>query len=277
MKPWQLMRRFAAPGSGGSAEGALWESRINALGGSVTSGERAIAGALIAAIQGASYGSKVVYLLPFIGDGVACARVPLRDSFNVGAASSTGFVDADCTTASGLNNSSGASKYLDTGIKPSQLGASNNGGLGWWELAWGNNGVQPMGSYSWSYPPDERFVLDLRGSFQRFRWGGATNSTAGPSGSAGNGHYYGQRSSDALRRIFKDGSSLGSDGTATDAASHADEQTILVCAAKANFAGVETWAGRGGVAYLTDGTLSDSDAAAFHTLLGTYLITPTGR
>jgi hypothetical protein len=37
------------------------------------------------------------------------------------------------------------------------------------------------------------------------------------------------------------------------------------------------WKGRCAVAYATDGTLSGTEVADLHTLLDTYLITPTGR
>lgn len=272
--------------SGGSydAETLTWETRINALGGSVTTQEKDWADALINAIQAATYGSKIKYLLPFIGDSIAAHRVPLRDSLAVGAATLVGptpLTDANCDTATGLVNSTEQSGALDTKIKPSQLGTSNNGGLGWYERAWGAGvGVEPIGTSGSNNSPDQRFVLDLRSSFQRFRWGGVTNSQAGPVTTAGSGHYYGQRSSSTLRRIYKNGLSLGDDGTNGDSATRANETTIWVCGCL-DSSGVGTvqafWKGRGACAYLTDGTLSDADVADFHALLGTYLITPTGR
>lgn len=276
-----MMRRFGAVSGGGgggggyAAETTTWESRIIALGGSVTTVEKDLADALIKAIQAASYGAKIVYLLPFIGASIAAHRVPLRDSLDVGAATSTGFTDADCDTATGLDNSAEANKWLDTKIKASQLGTSSNGGLGWYERAWGaGSNVEPMGSYN--SDASQRFNLDLRTSFQRFRWGATTGSQAGPATSASSAHYYGQRSSSTLRRIYKDGVSLGSDGTANDGTDSAGYQNIIVHGCN-NQVSPTPWKGRGACAYMTDGTLSDADVADFHTLLGTYLITPTGR
>lgn len=262
----------------------IYKARIAALGGSLTSTEEGYASDLITAIQGASYGSKIKYLLPFIGGNIGAQRVPLRDSLGVGPASLVGttvLTNSNCSTAGGLTNSTEQAGALDTKIKPSQLGASNNGGIGWYERNWGaGTGVEPAGTYGSNNSPDERYCLDLRSTLQRFRWGGASTSQAGPATTAGNGHYYGQRSSATFRRIYKDGASLGSDSTANEPANRANEQTIVVLGCREANAGgtfLSYWKGRGACAYLTDGTLSDADVAAFHTLLGTYLITPTGR
>jgi hypothetical protein len=285
MRPLLVMaaRGTASGGGGGySAETTAWINGITALSGSVTTSEKNIADAIIVAIQGASYGSKIKYLLPFIGGNIAAHRMPLRDSLAVGAASSLGtapFVDADCTTATGLSNSTEKDAYLDSLIKPSQVGTSDNGGLGWYErnIGLGSN-VEPIGVYGLSAStPVSRFVLDLRTSFQRFRWGDVAGSQAGPATTATNGHYYGQRSSTTLRRIYLNGASLGSDGTATTTDVGIADQTIMVMGCKTGSGSLTPWKGRGACAYLTDGTMSDADVAAFHTLLGTYLIAPTGR
>jgi hypothetical protein len=285
MRPLLVMaaRGTASGGGGGySAETTAWINGITALSGSVTTSEKNIADAIIVAIQGASYGSKIKYLLPFIGGNIAAHRMPLRDSLAVGAASSLGtapFVDADCSTATGLSNSTEKDAYLDSLIKPSQIGTSDNGGLGWYErnIGFGSN-VEPIGAYGLSTStPVSRFVLDLRSSIQKFRWGDTLGTPAGPATTATNGHYYGQRSSTTLRRIYVDGTSLGSDGTGADAVAGINDQTILVMGSRDSSGLKTSWKGRGACAYLTDGTMSDADVAAFHTLLGTYLIAPTGR
>jgi len=139
------------------------------------------------------------------------------------------------------------------------------------------SGVSPMGCYSSTNSPDQRFVLDLRSSFQRFRWGGVTNNQAGPATTTSSGHYYAQRSSSTLRRIYKDGASLGNDGTNSDAASRANEQSIILMGAKINGGSVETWKGVCGVAYLTSGDLTDGEVSDLHFLISVYLIGPTGR
>ena len=267
-------------------EFGIYKARIAALGASLTSTEDTYATNLINAIQAASYGSKIKYLLPFLGTSIDAARVPLRDSLNVGAADLTGplgsrFTNSNCRTAVGITNPTEQSCALATNIKPSQLGTSNNGGIGFYERNWGaGTGVEPAGCYGNTNSPDERYCLDLRSSMQRFRWGGASTSQAGPATTAGSGHYYGQRSSATLRRIYKDGTTLGSDGTANEPANRANELSMLaVGCQESNGTGpfFAYWNGRCAVFYFTDGTFSDADVAAFHTLLGTYLITPTGR
>lgn len=261
----------------GAGEVDLWESRIIALGGSVTPTERGYASDLIAAIRGSTYNSKIVYLLPFIGESIAAHRVPLRDTLNIGAALNTGFVDADCTTSGGIENPTEASKILNTQIAPGELGISNSGGMGFWERDIGlGTGVEPMGCYP-AGDNARRFVLDLRSSMQRFRWGATTGSEAGPGTTASSAHYYGQRSSATLRRIYKDGTALSPDGTSSDAATNAGLSDIRVMGCVTHTGALSYWKGRCAVAYLTDGTMSDTDVSDFHTLLDTYLITPTGR
>src|SRR5207342_282175 len=133
-----------------------------------------------------------IWLAPFVGSTIAEHRVPLRDTLAVGAMTSNGsspFTDADCDTSTGIVNSTEKNAYLGTQVQPSTTFAGRRGGLGFWErnIGLGTN-VEPMGCYS---SGGDRFVLDLRASFQRFRWGGVTSSQAGPATTATNGHYYG--------------------------------------------------------------------------------------
>jgi hypothetical protein len=210
-------------------------------------------------------------LLPLLGSNMAAARVPLRDALNAGTALNSNFVDADFAQSTGLQGN-GTNKILDLNIKPGDLGTSANGGLGYWESNISFAGdVEPMGCYG---GPSERFVLDLRSNVESFRWGTASNG-AGTSGPATSAHYYGQRSSPTLRELFKNGSSLGTN-TTSDSPASASNRAIRLMGSDENGALVY-WAGRCAVAYLTDGTMSSSDVSDFHTLLQTYLITPTGR
>lgn len=264
----------------GNAEHITYLSRIAALGGSLTAPEEALTLALIQQIQAASYGSKIRYLLPFVGAGIAANRVPLRDSFGVGAATLIGgtpLTDANCDTATGLVNSTEQAGCLNTLVSPLNFGSgAQNIGFGFWERNWGaGTGVEPMGCYEASNG-NNRWCLDLRASFERFRAGNVTNSQAGPASTASSAHYYGQRFSSTLRRIFKNGTTLGSDGTTLDIiAAVGDEVYVMGC--NQNGASVTYWKGRCAVAYITDGSLADADVAALHTLLDTYLVTPTGR
>lgn len=274
-----LLNPFRFGGSGYTSETNTWVSRIGALGGSVTTPEKDLADALIQQIQAASYGSKIIYLLPFIGGNIAAHRVPLRDTRNVGAAANSGFVDADCTTAGGIANPTEAAKILNTGITPVMLGApgTQRGGLFFWERNLGlGTGVEPMGCYDLFGGGTDRYVLDLRSTMQRFRWGNASGTLAGPGTTATNGFYYAQASSNTLRRIYKDGTTLGSDGTSSSTIICSNAY-IRVMGCVTHTTALTYWKGRCGVAGATDGTMSDADVAALYTLLDTYLITPTGR
>jgi len=253
-------------------ETLTWRSRVNAAGGTFETNSVALADALIVQLKTKSYESKIKYLLPLLGSNLAAARVPLRDTLGVGIATNTNFVDANFSQATGLQGN-GTSRYLDLLIKPSQLGTGSNGGIGYWEksVSFSGTGVEPIGVYG--VAASTRFVIDLRSAVRNFRWGTASNG-AGDTTAAGNGHYYGQRSSATLRRLYFNGSTLASN-TTSDAAAGTAEFNIRLLGC---YTGSSTyWAGRCAVAYLTDGTLSDADAADLHTLLTDYLITPTGR
>jgi hypothetical protein len=275
-----MMVQGAGGGGGGGsydAETVAWYTRIGALGGSVTTQEKDWANALILAIKGETYGAKIIYLLPFIGTSIAAHRVPLRDTLAKGAATNGGaspFVDADCTN-NGIANPTEKAAYLDTKIIPQDVN-SNNIGLGWYERAIGfGTGVEPMGVYDSTTAGNTRCVIDLRSNVQRFFYC-TTSNGASVATTAGNAHYYGQRSSATLRRLYKNGSTLASN-TTSDSGFGNNAYSILAMVMQNHLGIASYWKGRGACAYVTDGTLSDADVAAFHTLLGTYLITPTGR
>lgn len=274
-----MARRPVAGGGGGgyNAEVLLWQSRAQALGATPITTDLDILQALSVALAAESYSAKIKWLAAFVGSTIAEHRVPLRDSLSAGAMTSNGsspFTDADCDTATGIVNSTEKNAYLGTQLSAQVLnaGSPRRGGFGFWErnIGLGTN-VEPMGVYD---AGGARFCLDLRATFQRFRWGHVTNSQAGPATTATNGHYYGQSFSDSLREIYKDGSALGTNGTSTETTTP-DTSIVFVMGCNAS---IDTpWKGRCAVAYMTDGTLTSGNIAALHTLLGTYLVTPTGR
>lgn len=272
-----LRRAMMAGASSGEAD--VWEAAIIGLGGTITPTERGYADDLIAAIQAASYGAKIVYLLPFIGASIAAHRVPLRDSLGAGPATNGGtspFTDADCDTATGIVNSTEKDAWLSTGILPQSVN-SNNIGLGWYERNIGfGSSVEPIGCYDSTAGGSGRCVIDLRSNVQRFSHGNVSNSAATAT-TASSAHYYGQRSASTLRRLYKDGATVVSNTTADTGFVGGQSCTITVMGNQTHTGARTPWKGRGGCAYITDGTMSDADVADFHTLLGTYLITPTGR
>jgi hypothetical protein len=256
-----------------AAETIVWRDRVIAAGGGFENNSLAIANNLVRVLHGKSYYSKIKYLLPMLGQGIGAARVPLIDSLNVGAATNTSFLDADFNQSTGLQGN-GTTKRLDSLIKPSQLGTSNNGGLGWWEnnISLGGN-VQPIGCYNTA--STNRYVIDLRANVRNFRWGVPGNG-AGDTTTATNGHYYGQRSSSTNRSLYFNASLLNSNAT-NDATSGASDRSILIVGCDEGGSTITPWPGRGAMAYLTDGSLTTIEISDFDAVLRSYLFAPTGR
>ncbi len=222
-------------------------------------------------LQRKSYYFKIKYLLPMLGVGIGAARIPIIDILGVGAATNFAFVDGDFNQATGLQGN-GTTKYFDSLIKPSQIGSSSNGGLGWWEnnISFGGN-VEPMGTYSNDFA--NRFVLDFRSNVENFRWGNAGNG-AGTANTAINAHYYGQRSSVTNRELFRNGVSLGTNST-SDSATGASNHNMYIMGV---YDGSNTpWPGRCALVYYTDGTLSQTEITDFNITLIKYLMIPTGK
>lgn len=276
-----LLRNLMASGAAGgyNAEVTTWISRATALGATPITADKNILQALSVALAAESYSSKIIWLAPFVGSTIAEHRCPLRDTRGVGAMTSLGssaFTDADCDTTTGIVNSTEKNAYLNSLVRADQLSLSDttSGGMGFWERNWGaGTNVEPIGCYNAT--GTNRFVVDLRSSLQRFRWGDPTTSQAGPGTTAGSKHYYGQCiGSTNVTQIYANGASLGSDGTS---AASATNEEIYVMGCRQVAASSTPWKGRCAVAYLTDGTLSSGDVSALHTLLNTYIITATGR
>jgi hypothetical protein len=87
------------------------------------------------------------------------------------------------------------------------------------------------------------------------------------------GHYYGQRSSATSRTLYLNASAIGS-SSANVSVTGISDQTIQIMNRKGDtFFSDDTC----GVAYLTDGTLTQLEITNFHTALNTYLISATGK
>lgn len=251
-----------------------WEAAVLANGGTFGANSITWATALSNALAAASYSAKVVYLLPLLGSNLAAALVPLRNSLGAAPAGNTNFVNGDFSEATGLQGD-GSSKQIDTHLSPGGLGAGNNAGYGYWEnnINFGGTGDEAIGCYNTA--ATNRYVIGLRNTNRYFAFGSPGNSPSA-AGTAINAHYYAQRASAASREIFENGSSIATN-TTSDGTSGSTDDTIRVLGSREGTFGLFYWKGRCAASYLTDGTLSGADVAAFHTLLSTYLITPTGR
>jgi hypothetical protein len=262
---------YWAPGL--DAETITWRDRAIAAGGTFGANSINWADALIKAIKAGTFNSKIVALWPFLGGNLASARVPLRDALGVGISTNFNFVDADFNEASGLKGD-GASKVLDTLIKPSDLnGVTRNGGIGFWVTHLGAATFQEAAGLFSTASGGQIFSLHLRSTAEQFWWGDGSSPAVTASASS-TADYYGQRSSATNRKLYKNGVQIATntlagindagwaDGTMTLFDDHTDNGYCDH---------------RCGVAYFTDGTLTPTEIADLHTLLQTYLIGPAGR
>ncbi len=253
-----------------------WVGYVNSAGGGFAADSLDIARELMCQINLSGFAHKIQWLLPLLGTGIGAARAPLIDRLGDGLAVNNNFVNGDFSQSTGLQGN-GTNKTFDTGIKFTDLGTSSESGIGWWEnninLA-GN--VHPMGNYALGLLGQYRYVLDLRSFTRSYVYGATATNACGQAVSAVNGHYYGQRNSGSIRKIFLGGSQI-STNTFVGAENGVGSQTIVVCGNSNQSGAYEPWPGRCAVAYMTDGTLTDGEVATLHQILIDHLFIPTGR
>jgi hypothetical protein len=251
----------------------VWRDRILAAGGSVNDASIQIAEALIDAIQAASLNDKIKYLLPLLGQDLIAARVPLRDTFGVGIAGSTGFTAGDFSEATGLQ-CNGTNKFFDTLINPFVRFTNGNMGYGYRE---GNYVAPAYHVMGWSPNVSEIYNMNMRSDEARVFFGTIEAHNAA-SVAPGNGDWYFNRAAHNDHRLYLDGalahSNATSDGITVSVGSSAN--TFLL--GKLAYAGSD-FIGNALIQHMlmTDGTLTTPEAADLHTILDTYLFTPTGR
>ena len=253
-----------------------WIGYVNSNGGGFAGNSVDIAKGLVCQINLSGFGDKIKYLLPFLGTGIGAARAPLIDRLSAGSATNINFLNSDFSQSTGLQGN-GTTKALDTNVFFTQLGISNQSGIGWWEnnIDFSGN-VHPIGNYSIAIFGQQRFVLDLRSFTRSYVYGATATNACGQGVAAINGHYYGQRNAGPLRKIFLGGAPISSN-TFVGGENGLSNQTIIVCGYRDDLTNIGAWPGRGAVAYLTDGTLTDAEVAILHQILIDYLLTPTGR
>ena len=261
-------------GSGVSSDLAVcaWAERVSASGGTLSSSSVTLAEALMTAIRAAGVLPKVQMLMPLLGADLAAALQPLVDRCGC-SPMSVGFTDFDFAEGAGLQGAAG--KVIHLRVPASALGVWGNGGVGYWELS------MPMGVSStplmgYSYSPDARYGLFLRTSTPRqlFWWGAATPTEAGSTSvAATNGHYYGQRSSNTVRQLWADASLVGTSSTTADNTPDSDIVLMsLMGSVVSDTRVVDTYhLGRCGIAYFTDGTLTETEVSSLHTALAGWM------
>jgi hypothetical protein len=268
------------PGPSLHWETILWRDRALAAGGTFTDNSIAIADPLIRAINATTFNDKIIYLAPLLGANLATARVPLRDRLGVGISTANNFVEGDFSELVGMQGD-GISKSLDLLLTPQDVATylgANRIGYGWWEV----NVVPTLGQ-------DADVMGSQDGSQNQtiFRtpannnWEFQAGFFTGPSATLNprtRGHYYGQRSGNADRSLYRDAAPEDTNTTS--------DSTNLGTLAIAAFAfrdippngGIRRWyAGTAALIYVTSGDLTPQEIAEFDALLRTYLIDVTGR
>lgn len=256
-------------------ETRVWRQAVQNAGGGFQWNSVAIADAFVKRLRITSYYTKIKWLLPMLGTGIGAARVPLIDTLNIGAATSTAFVNADFNQSTGLQGN-GTTKYLDTLILPSLLGAGGNGGIGYVAETVDQSGTTSIVCGMLTAGNAQRYALDLRNTTtnQFFFWGASANA-ANQAQNAVAAHYYGQRSSTTSRELFLNATSIGTNTTSDSAANIGDNTLILM---GSNNSGTFAFnKGLCGAAYLTDGTLTPAEISDFNLLIRAYLLGPTGK
>ncbi len=274
---------YAKSGIPLQAETETWKAGVIAGSGTFESDSIAIADALVVALKAEAYYSKIIYLLPFLGSNMNAAKMPLIDTLAKGIAGNTGFVDADFSQATGLQLA--PTKFLASGHIVSDLNASALGGLGTWELnatrTHASNTINNHivgAAYQAAGSVVAQFSLQLYPTIDVIYRGLNASSEWALGGPSIGGFHYGQRSSSTLVRLFRNSGVVASNTNAYVGSANLETQAFTIGRMNNGVTDPNLKAnGRIGLILMTDGTLSDANVSALYTLLGTYLITPTGR
>ncbi len=256
-------------------ETVAWMNAARTSGGTFTTEAVVIANNLILALKSASFGAKILYLLPMLGGNLATALVPLRNKLGVGPATNTGFTNASFNQSAGLQGN-GVNQILDSLVQPDSLGVSTAGGVGWFE---NNIGSADRGPTGYAHNPgggSRAYGVFIAAASYGFDWGKGAEVLV--SGRPGNGHYYGQSPASDLRQMFFNGSLVGTDTTPAIVDDAAFSGIRLMGTDTSNVVpGPYFWGGRCACTYFTNGTMTVSEVATFNTILLSNLLRPSRK
>lgn len=257
---------------------ATWKTRVAANSGTLSVNSETYAQDLLDDLRAWDGYHKLRYTAAWLGADIPAFLVPVYDPALAGPMVNTGFVLADFGEATGVQGAGlvPGSKIITVPRTASELGATNNGGLGWRELdhdfpnqsSQSPVGFQHAGS-------GYAFSLRLNSTSEGFRWG-LTGNQAVTAVGATNAHYYGQRKSATDRKLYRDGSQIASNTTSDSAAN--SNATDFGNVGLHDLAGPTNyyWAGRSGFMYMTNGELTPAEITSLHTIIEDF-ITATGR
>jgi hypothetical protein len=268
------------PGPTYQSETLYYWGRILGQGGSISSADLDIADAFVVAWKASGLGSKLRYLLPFLGNDVTGALTPLIDRGSWGLMLNAGgspFVDADFSSSGGLVG--GANKILATPFTLGNLAGGANGGWGCYVLVQDTSGAGGgmIGTY-WDAGNTVLYGISDNGTDAVFRYGSVSSPTpttyTWPGTAPTRYDIYGQRLSQTDRRLYIDGAKVA---TSTASDNNGASSSSLRLMGDTLSGGVRDWAGTAGAAYWTTGGLTDAEVTTLHDLIEDYLITPSGK
>jgi len=252
----------------------LWEYEANEAGASYTQTETDAIKAFQTALGAKSYGENVKYVMPFFGSDVISSTLPIWNPNGWDAPTNSNFVDGDCSTVGGMDGD-GSSKILTMPFKYSDLGGLTRFGSGIWFNDWDTSGdAGGKINYMWNLAPNQAYGIGIDGTNLDFAAGAFANIARFVASGADNTSYYGQKTNDTSRKIFRTGLLLNED-TTNDIST--DMGYAFPFLFGDNFSGTRYNASSLHVAYYTDGGLSDANVLDLHNLIETHLITAVGR
>jgi hypothetical protein len=244
---------------------------LSANGGSWTESEEAAINTFLTALETKSYAFNVKYILPFVGEDMASTLIPILDRSGFGLPTNTAFVDADASTATGLQGD-GSSKILTMPFRYSELGGNPGGGFRWgcgvWGNVWNDGGTAGAAiNWMWNTGNTQLYGVQPGAAAQQFHSGTLGNDANGAETRANNENWYGQANGNANRRLFLDGAFIGNN---TNVVTDTNCGEFFPYLFGDNLGGTRYNASSVFLAYYTDGLMSDLDVADFHSLLAAF-------
>jgi hypothetical protein len=279
--------RLLRPRSTIHPEAADWANRVRANGGSVSGSTLNAVSRFCASIAAAGIRDRFYRLNLFCGTGLEACLVPLYRGQSLGGTQYGGttdtnngpFVSGDYveTGASGGLIGNGTSKHLSTGLAPNALPSVATGHLSYWT---GGGAVTATRIIIGTQDASHRYRWDMRtaaagGNLALF--GGnvaASNSTnPGPTTQAdfGAGMFTATRTSATALTIYKNGSTLGENPTATTSTTPAAHGNNWFVFAYNNSGTATDFYQHRLRAYSIGDGLTGAQVAAFYSAINTFM------
>lgn len=263
-------------------ETLIYWGRILGNGGTITETDLDIADSFVIAWKASGIGGKLRYLLPYLGDDWLAGQVPLIDKGGWGLPVMSGptpFNDSDFSRSTGLQGRADA--FIRFPFTPQGGSSGNNFGMGQWildnDFSLGGLGV---GTY-WNSGNNHIYGLRSDVPYVRFQYTNVASPTESvqyswPGTAPTQLHLYGQRLSQTDRRLYVDGAIVGTN-VVSDANLANGNQYGMPILGDTLSGGERYGTNRLGATYWTNGGLTDPEVSDLHSLISTYLITPSGK